>query len=156
MKNVIAGLLMIFSSLCYSASAIVLSEDKRVGIAHSFKSVDEAKTFAVTNCQIQTEKKCHVLLSSGKPGWGALAVGRDGFWIILSEKSKTVTELFVMKECDQRFVGCKLVDVFFDSYAIEDYSDIELPEGYKKPEPQIKPEKNDTKIKPKNVKEIEI
>lgn len=154
MKTLIASFLLIISNFCYSASAVVLSEDNRVGVGYSMKSVDEAKIMSIVNCQIQTEKKCYVILSSGKPGWGAIVAGKDGFWVVLSEKSKAFAEILAMKECDQRYIACKLIDTFFDDYAAEEYSDIEYPENYKKPEPLKK--ENEIPKKLKNIKEIEI
>lgn len=158
MKNVIAGFLMIFSSVCYSASAIVLSETKQLGVAQSYPSVDVAKAAAIIGCQEQTKSKCRLLMSSGKPGWGAIVVGRDGFWIALSQNSEKAAHNLAMEECDKRYVSCKMVQTFFDSYAIEDYPDIIKPEDFSPKEEPKKELKKDEKeaVWPNNRKPIGV
>ena len=101
-----------------SASAIVLSETKQLGVARSFPSVDAAKIVAIFGCQEQTKSKCHLLMASGKPGWGAIVVGRDGFWVTLSKNTEKLASDTAMEECDKRYVSCKVTQTFFDGYAV--------------------------------------
>jgi hypothetical protein len=155
MEKIITFLLLIMiSSICYSASAIVVQvEDKKIGRIHSAKSVNDAVESALNECKKITNKECILLLKSGRPGWGAIAIGEDGFWVVLSENSRADAIISVMKECDNRFVGCKLIDVFFDFVAADKFPEIIPPHDYVKPENNTEEK---SKNSPKKLKDTEI
>lgn len=136
MKKLIVILLTCFSINAIAASAIALSKNQNsIGISIGSETVEKAKAEAIKKCLDNSNGvECVIQLSSGRPGWGAVSVGKDGFYIVFSKNKPMEAINNAIENCDKNYIACKLKGIFFDKIGIEELPEIELPLELKKEE----------------------
>lgn len=141
-KLIISILLTLLAVNSYAASAIALSKNKNsIGISIGADTVEKAKEEALKKCSDKSEgEECTIQLSSGRPGWGSVAIGKDGFYIIFSKNKPMDAINSAMDGCNKLYIACKIKGTFFDKIGVEELPEIELPPELVKEEDKKKEE----------------
>lgn len=127
MKKLVGILLAFIAFNSYGASAIASASNGAIGRAYNSQSVESAKIGAFKKCQENSEGlECKMMITSGRPGWGAIAVGRDGIYVSISKNKAMDAINQALNGCDANYVACKVIDIFFDAVGAELFPEIEI------------------------------